>query len=43
MRKELTDQIRACSVLYGAQFEDEDIQKLQEIIQEKLLKKQDLN
>ena len=31
MRKELTDQIRACSVLYGAQLEDEDIQKLQEM------------
>ena len=31
MRKELTDQIRACSVLYGAQLEDEDIQKLLEM------------
>ena len=31
MRKELTDQIRACSVLYGAQLEDEDVQKLQEM------------
>lgn len=31
MRKELTDQIRACSVLYGAQLEDKDIQRLQEM------------
>ena len=31
MRKELTDPIRACSVLYGAQLEDKDIQRLQEM------------
>ena len=31
MRKELTDPIKACSILYGTKLEDEDIQKLQEM------------
>ncbi len=31
MSKKLTDQIKACSTLYGAQLENKDVQKLQEV------------
>lgn len=31
MSKKLTDQIKACSTLYGAQLENKDVQKLQEM------------